>query len=603
VTPGEWYASRDIEWSRRGDEANRRSITVSRLRLATFFGAVLLFWYASRSGSVIGAVAGALCLAAFAVLVAMHARLLTRIECAEAGRRVAQQGLARLARNWSALVEIAAPRSLDLDGHAYARDLDLFGHASLTAWLGPAATSMGQEVLLDWLLAPAARSSIERRQTAIAELSGRAEWREALAVEGRRGRTERVVLDRFFEWAHQPPSSTSRWLKPLVRILTIAIWVPLALQILGVLDEAWWAIPMLIGLVLSFAFAKSMYAVFDRASVGERGLQRFSTMLSLACGERWTAPELQHLQQQLRAGGDAPRVLKRLSRLVEWSELRTAAAILHFPIQALTLWDFHVFFAIERWRDAYGRQVRAWLSALAELDALALISAVGHDCPGWTTPAIDESSDRLSARDLGHPLIADAQRVANDVEIGPPGTLLLVTGSNMSGKSTLLRAIGLNIVLANTGAPVCAAAFSMPTLDLQTSIRVQDSLERGLSYFMAALARLKAIVDAAERDRSTGRRLMYLLDEVLQGTNSAERAIAVRAVAAHLLDAGAIGAMTTHDLAIAEQEPFASRARLVHFSEQVHEDGTMTFDYRLRAGLATSRNALRLMQLIGITPK
>lgn len=200
---------------------------------------------------------------------------------------------------------------------------------------------------------------------------------------------------------------------------------------------------------------------------------------------------------------------------------------------------------------------------------------------------------------MGHPLIPDARRVANDIEIGPTGTLVLVTGSNMSGKSTLLRAAGLNIVLAQAGAPVCAALLSMPPIDLQTSIRVQDSLELGLSYFMAALARLKAIVDAADHERP-GRVLLYLLDEVLQGTNSAERAVAVQAIARHLLQAGAIGAMTTHDLSLADAEPFASTARLVHFAEQVHADGTMTFDYRLRPGLATSRNALRLMQLIGL---
>ncbi|HWK10341.1 MAG TPA: hypothetical protein VNR64_09840, partial [Vicinamibacterales bacterium] len=175
--------------------------------------------------------------------------------------------------------------------------------------------------------------------------------------------------------------------------------------------------------------------------------------------------------------------------------------------------------------------------------------------------------------------------------------------SNMSGKSTLLRAIGVNVLLAQAGAPVCAARFTLPPCDLQTSLRVQDSLERGLSYFMAALARLKAVVDAADRQRGSPRRVVYLLDEVLQGTNSAERATAVRAIAQHLLDAGAIGAMTTHDLAIASEEPFASRARLVHFSEQVHADGSMTFDYVLRDGLATSRNALRLMQLMGLQPQ
>jgi DNA mismatch repair ATPase MutS len=172
----------------------------------------------------------------------------------------------------------------------------------------------------------------------------------------------------------------------------------------------------------------------------------------------------------------------------------------------------------------------------------------------------------------------------------------------MSGKSTLLRAIGLNIVLAQAGAPVCAKSFRMPPAALYTSIHVKDSLELGMSYFMSALARLKQIVDAAERNDST-RVLVYLLDEVLQGTNSVERGIAVRAVARHLLTAGGIGAMTSHDLMLADQDPIRSAGCLVHFTELVGQDGTMTFDYRLRPGLATSRNAIRLMQLIGITPE
>jgi DNA mismatch repair ATPase MutS len=204
-----------------------------------------------------------------------------------------------------------------------------------------------------------------------------------------------------------------------------------------------------------------------------------------------------------------------------------------------------------------------------------------------------------AARGLGHPLIPDERRVANDVTLGPPGTLLLVTGSNMSGKSTLLRSIGLNAVLAQAGGCVCATSLRLPPSDLQTSIRVQDSLELGLSYFMAALARLKGVVDAAERPRP-GRVLLYLLDEILQGTNSAERGIAVQGVARHLLAAGAIGAMTTHDLNLAAEEPLISAATLVHFTETVDEDGGMRFDYRLLDGLATSRNALRLMRLIGI---
>jgi DNA mismatch repair ATPase MutS len=275
------------------------------------------------------------------------------------------------------------------------------------------------------------------------------------------------------------------------------------------------------------------------------------------------------------------------------------------------LWDFHVYFAMERWRRRSGRHVRGWIEALGSLAALAALARIRADEPEWGVPRLDASTDALQAESLGHPLIAAGRRVANDVRVGPRGTLLLITGSNMSGKSTLLRAIGLNAVLAQAGAPVCATAFTMPPADLHTSIRVQDSLELGLSYFMAALARLKQIVDAAvrqssgqaERGAGPSRVLLYLLDEVLQGTNSVERDLAVRAVVRHLLDAGAIGVMTTHDLALAGEEPLKSAATLAHFTEQVHPDGTMTFDYRLRPGLATSTNALRLMQLIGITPR
>jgi DNA mismatch repair ATPase MutS len=298
----------------------------------------------------------------------------------------------------------------------------------------------------------------------------------------------------------------------------------------------------------------------------------------------------------------APEAMRMLNRILGFADLRRGAALLHFPIQAFTLWDFHWLFATERWRRSAGSRVEGWLAAAGELDALSCLAAIHHDHPDWVFPTL--TAERIyEGEALGHPLLPSDRRVANDVRVGPPGTVLLVTGSNMSGKSTLLRAIGVNAVLAEAGAPVCAAALRMPPCDIQTSIRIQDSLERGVSYFMAALARLKRVIDAAEGQaagRPEARVLFYLLDEILQGTNSAERGIAVQAVAGHLLDSGAIGAMTTHDLNLASEEPLRSHARLVHFTEIVDPDGTMRFDYRLREGLATSRNALRLMKLIGI---
>jgi len=385
--------------------------------------------------------------------------------------------------------------------------------------------------------------------------------------------------------------------------LPLTVVALLVLFLTGAVEDPWWLVPLSVNIVLSFVFAARLYPTFDRVSVGQRALGRYGLMFDLMCSAAWTSPRLARLGAAMKTGEAAPAAVRRIASLAGWSELRTGAAILHFPIQALTLWDFHVLFAMERWRRRSGTHVRAWIEALGEADALSSLAIVRADEPGWAVPRIETGADAIAAHALGHPLIASTRRVANDVAVGPAGTILLITGSNMSGKSTLLRAVGLNAVLAQAGAPVCAADMTLPPVELQTSIRVQDSLELGLSYFMAALARLKQIVDAAERGARPGSRLLYLLDEVLQGTNSLERAAAVRAVVQHLIDARAIGAMTTHDLALAGEEPLASCATLAHFTEQVHADGTMTFDYRLRKGIATSTNALRLMQLIGIAPR
>ena len=603
MTPIEWYQARIREWTTKRDAATTRGVLLSRLRLVAFLGGAALLWWGLAHRAAIVAGAGVAAFVAFGALVVLHARVLNEVDRAEAARDLGANGVARLARDWQALPEIVPPAHLDLDTHPYARDLDLFGHASLTKWLGRTATADGTTRLWQWLLRGNDPSDTHSRQTAVDELAPKREWRESLAIEGKLTTVSRIDLAQFLEWAESRNRALPGVLQPIAIAMALATVVLFAMFWTGATDRAFWLIPMVIGIVLSFTFASRMYAVFDRAQIGERALHRYASMLSMVCDQQWTSPELARLQALLRVGGDAPVVLSKLARLAGWSELRIGAALLHFPIQAFTLWDFHVFFALDRWRVRSGGHVRAWIDALGSVDALAVLAMIRADQPSWTAPRVDASEQALRATALGHPLIADDRRVVNDVRVGPPGTILLITGSNMSGKSTLLRAIGLNAVLAQAGAPVCANAFSMPPADLQTSIRVQDSLELGLSYFMAALARLKQIVDAAERGAAPGRTLLYLLDEVLQGTNSVERAIAVRAVVQHLLDARAIGAMTTHDLALAEDEPLKSAAELAHFTEQVHPDGTMTFDYRLRPGIATSTNALRLMQLIGITPK
>jgi DNA mismatch repair ATPase MutS len=280
----------------------------------------------------------------------------------------------------------------------------------------------------------------------------------------------------------------------------------------------------------------------------------------------------------------------------------------HFLVQSVSAWDFHVLTLLERWQRRNGPQVRKWFAALGQWEALASLAALAHDNPSWVFAKIDnrpKPQGTLNAKSLGHPLIPDDRRVANDVTIGPSGTFLMVTGSNMSGKSTLLRAVGANIVLAQAGAPVCAVEFSMPPVLLATSMRIHDSLADGVSYYMAELRRLKQIVDTArDMQAESGRILLYLLDEILQGTNTAERQIAARCVLNHLITQGAIGAVSTHDLQMADGPPLSIAARAVHFRETIHSESDrheMTFDYTLREGPATTSNALKLLEMVGLS--
>ena len=607
------------------DVEKARSRRISRLRLLTFLPALaILVWTFARGVSPVPLLVGVGLLVVFGALVVWHARVEDRVAWLDARRAANEWGIARLQRDWASLPPGDPPAGLDLSNHPYAIDLDLFGRASLFQLLGPMATPRGALTLAEWLLHAAAPAEIRQRQAAVEGLAALDDWREQLTAHGVLAASARQPeIARFVEWAEGGAAfgRRHRTMGILAAAILAALWTTMALHAMGLVGTALWLVPLLAGIVLSFATAGTVQTALDRAGGGQQALARYAALFEHAVGVPAGVPRIEAIRERLTASGapsasrasgatlasgasgatramPAPAWMRRLNRILGFGELRRGAALLHFPIQALTLWDFHVLFALERWRQHAGTRLRCWLEALAELDALSALATAAYENPGWALPAVTETTV-IEATAIGHPLIPSDRRVPNDVVIGPPGTLLLVTGSNMSGKSTLLRSVGLNVVLAQAGGPVCAARLVLPPSDLQTSIRVQDSLELGLSYFMAALARLKGVVDAAEHERE-GCILLYLLDEILQGTNSVERGIAVRAVARHLLDAGAIGAMTTHDLSLAGEEPLVSAARLVHFTEIVDDAGQMRFDYRLRPGLATSRNALRLMQLIGI---
>ena len=603
--PLEAYAHREREASRSADFWRARFHTLANRRMyVTLALAAVGVGYLTVPGARTLLMAAILILSVlFVLLVVQHGRVRRRETWYRELAQVALEAGHRRLRRWE---EFAEPTPEPPASHPYADDLDVFGHASLHVLLGTTCTRPGADLLTEWLLAPASPEIVRQRQNAVQELAPAIEFRDELQAMGRlAGPVDPKQLRLLLEWAESPawllPMRGLKWLAIVLPMLTIAT---AGLHFFAVVPFLW-ILPVAIAIGVTRRYTRRIHDDFVRTSSGDSGLRRYHTLVAHIADARFDDPLLAELRTSLIGSGEAPaESLERLFRLVELSNIRYNGQ-LHYPLNLLTLWDIHVLVRLERWKEKHGAALRGWMMALGRTDALSALAALAHAHPDWVFPQIADEQPgvppRLEATGLGHPLLLPETAVRNDVSLGPPGTLLLVTGSNMSGKSTLLRAIGANVILAGAGGPVCAETMALPVADLRTSMRIRDSLEEGISYFMAELRRLKAVCDAASA--ASERPVLYLLDEILQGTNTAERQIAARRILHHLLDRHAIGAVTTHDLTLADAEDLKTRAVLVHFRESLEtpEDGPpIAFDYQLRPGIATSTNALRLMEIMGL---
>ncbi|MDB4998132.1 MAG: MutS-related protein family 1, partial [Myxococcaceae bacterium] len=327
----------------------------------------------------------------------------------------------------------------------------------------------------------------------------------------------------------------------------------------------------------------------------ERALARYADMLAAIENEKLESELLKDRHGILLASGkSATREMAALGRILGFLDARNNEVFRIF-IGPVLMWDLNCAIALEGWRLHAGKNVRAWLSALAEIEALSSLAGFAFDRPDHVYPELS-SSPNVVATALAHPMIPAKKRIANDLELDGPGRALVITGSNMSGKSTLLRAVGTNAVLALAGAPACATKMSIGDVRVVTSMRVTDSLEEGVSHFYAELQKLKMVCDMARGERT----VLFLLDEILHGTNTRERLIGARAIVRELVKRGAMGAVSTHDLAIGDLETeLPGKVQNFHFEEQVVND-KMTFDYKLRTGVVQSSNALRLMKIVGL---
>ena len=565
---------------------------VSNLRLilaAIVIG--LAFWWLRTGDSAPGL--GALGFAfLFALTLIWHRRMGARRSDLATRATIRQQAIYRTIRDWRSLPD-PPPVEIPLD-HPYALDLDLVGHGSLQHLIDTTQTPAGRHTLLSWLSSGALAPEIAERQRVAQEFAAADQWREDLETAGLRIGQPAGSTEELLAWLEQAGATRIGLRHGLAIALAVVTVLMAILYVVGVVAFAW-LLPFLVANGI-LTFAAPGAGELSKINSHHRSLTQYRAVLPVAEVAPGSTAEVERLRAGLTSpSGRASRQLTVLDRALAF--VIPPGTIIWFPLQVAVNWDLLVEARLRWLAGAIGPNIRRWIATVGQIEALAALGDAAALNPGWTWPVVSADADSLDGRMLGHPLLSGERRVANDVRVGPAGKVLIVTGSNMAGKSTLLRAIGLNAVLARAGGPVCATSLTMPGLPIWSSVRIQDSLEQGVSLYMAELLRLKQIVDAAKAGP-----VLYLLDEILHGTNTTERRIAARAVIRQLIDRGAIGVVSTHDLELIDGS-LDDAAVFVHLVDQVVEGPAgpeMVFDYRVRPGLAPSSNALRLLELVGL---
>jgi hypothetical protein len=584
------YDRRIAHWSATIARGERTHLFVSNLRLGTATAAAVLGWLAFLRGA-LSPVWFVVAAIGFLVLLVVHALVLQRHDRSVRARAFYFRGLARMGGDWGGA---GADGARFIAEHPYARDLDLFGPSSLFQLLTTARTEAGEETLADWLRAPASADEIRARQHAVNELRDKLDFREdltVLAAEAHVGRTSALTV-----WAKTRAIGLS---PALAGASAAAALMAVTAVVAGMLSwVGTWAVfaAFLVEVVLVALWRRGVHEVLHRIETPSLDLRLLTQLIERVEREPFTSPRLSALHGALVQGGTLPsRRLRRLQSLVSILD-STLNPLFVLPAMVLLVRQ-QAAVAIDRWHRRHGQALATWLTAIGELEALSSLATFAYEHPRHPFPTIADDGPRLEARRIAHPLLVEGIAVPNDVTLGVHGPrVLIVSGSNMSGKSTLLRAVGTNVVLALAGGPVSAAAMTVSPLTIGATLRVEDSLQAGISRFYAEILRIRSIVQAASGHPS----LLFLLDEILHGTNSHDRRIGADAIVRALVNLGAVGLVTTHDLALTElSDTLGGQASNVHFEDRI-EDGKMAFDYRMRDGVVEHSNALQLMRAVGL---
>jgi DNA mismatch repair ATPase MutS len=481
--------------------------------------------------------------------------------------------------------------------HLYSNDLDIFGRASLFQYINRTASEMGSALLADWLLHPADTAILQQRQTAIKELAIETEWRQQLQALGKQKKIQTATQQRLQNWLNEPKGFSSAkywgWLRFVLPGILLTI---LALNIAGIIPYQIRNMALLVFAVIAYFIAKKVAPIHQYLSKIVSELEVMAGSIELIEKLHCTTKLLTGMQEQfLQKNYAASSALKELKGIVERLDLRFNPVVF-IPLDVLLQWDLQQVLALDKWKKKYHQHALQWFDMLAQFEALSSLATLSFNHPEWYFPVFKESHFFMQGNQIGHPLINALKRVNNDILINESGEIMLITGSNMAGKSTYLRSIGINVVLAMAGASVCAESFTLSPVQIISSMRISDNLEESTSTFYAELKKLKTVIDLVNE----GAKVFILLDEILRGTNSLDRHTGSVALLKQLIKKHAAGIIATHDVELAQlKETFPQNILNYHFDAQVSND-ELYFDYKLKTGVCESLNASILMKKIGI---
>jgi hypothetical protein len=590
VTARNLYDRRLDERKNAAAALRRREVTISAARVGAIVAAIGLAYFSAWLS--LAAVV------AFIVLAIVHERVIRARKRLDAGAAFYERGLGRIDGTWQSHGD--GGEEFAEDHHPYAGDFDLFGPGSLFELISLAVTRSGRVRLASWLKEPSMDArEIRARQAAVLELRENVELREDLSVSAAEVVRE-VESAKLDAWAAMPAvrvttaERIAAIVLPAIAVVILGFTIP---SLIARFRDEPASFPLWPLIAISLVIAFAARGLKERVEQIITGVERAEPALALLGGilvrlerESFASEKLATLAAAVRG---AHVEIERLRKRVALLDARRNQFFA--PIAALLLWTPNVAFAIERWRQQHGSRVAGWLDAVGECEALASLASFAFEHPEFAMPEIAGQAPLFDARELGHPLIPADRRVSNDLRLDDTLRLFIVSGSNMSGKSTMLRSTGIAAVLAMTGGPVCARSLTISPMAVGASIRIHDSLQENASRFYAEILRIRQVLETSQRGP-----LLFLLDEMLAGTNSHDRRIGAEAIVRALVEHGAIGLVSTHDLALAQiAGELAPKAANVHFEDRI-EEGRVVFDYRMRAGVVTKSNALELMRSVGI---